>query len=142
MVTGEKIYNAALIRYGLGNLLIWLGLLKWLPFIALRIAREKPSLFLYLPFHTLGVIGGSRLRAFARRGMGATPPKKNFLQILGHGMILVGILVGAPYFYLKFAAHQPVDVMKFLPYHLTGVLGGLALLGIGYLTFRNRNVKA
>lgn len=90
MVSGAKIYNAALIRYGLGNLLIWLGLLKWLPFIALRIARVKSSLFLYLPFHTLGVIGGSRLRAFARREVGARPPKKNFLQVLGHGVEMHG----------------------------------------------------
>lgn len=142
MVTEEKIYNAALMRYRLGNLLIWLGVLTWLPFIVLRIAGEKPSLFLYLPFHLLGVIGGSRLRAFARKEMGTPPSKKNLFQVLGHGMILAGILVWAPYFYLKFAAHQPVDVMNFLPYHLTGVLGGIALLGIGYVTFRNRDSKA
>jgi hypothetical protein len=142
MVADEKIYNAALMRYRLGNSLIWLGVLTWLPFIVLRIAGEKPSLFLYLPFHLLGVIGGSRLRAFARKEMGTPPPKKNLLQVLGHGIILAGILVWAWYFYLKFAAHQPVDIMNFLPYHLTGVLVGIAILGIGYLTSRNRDSKA
>lgn len=142
MVTYEKIYNAALMWYRLGNLLIWLGVLTWLPFIVLRIAGEKPSLFLYLPFHLLGVIGGSRLRAFARKEMRTPPSKKNLFQVLGHGMILAGILVWAPYFYLKFAAHQPVDVMNFLPYHLTGVLGGIAFLGIGYLMSRDRDGKA
>ncbi|MBI2333480.1 MAG: hypothetical protein HYU84_15210, partial [Chloroflexi bacterium] len=63
MVTDKKIFNAALMRYRLGNVLIALGVLTWLPFIVLRIAGEKPSLFLYLPFHLLGVIGGARLRA-------------------------------------------------------------------------------
>ena len=136
MVTDEKIYNAALMRYRLGNLLIWLGVLTWLPFIVLRIAGEKPSLFLYLPLHLLGVVGGSRLRAIARKEMGTLPPKKNLLQVLGHGMIFAGILVWTPYFYFKFAAHQPVDVANFLPYHLTGVLGGIALLVINMLLIK------
>jgi hypothetical protein len=131
MVTDEKIYNAALMRYRLGNLLIWLGVLTWLPFIVLRIAGEKPSLFLYLPFHLLGVIGGSRLRAFARREMRLSFPKKSYLQMIGHGAIFAGILVWLPYFYLK-ATGQPVEVMNYLPYHLTGVLGGIAILGINY----------
>ena len=138
MVTDEKISNTALTRYRLGNALIWLGVLTWAPFIVLRIAGEKPSLFWYLPFHLFGVIGGSRLRAFARKEMGTPPSKKNLLQVLGHGMILAGILVWAPYFYLKFTAQQPVDVMNFLPYHLTGVLGGIAFLGIGYFNLRKR----
>ena len=58
MVTDEKISNAALTRYRLGNALIWLGVLTWLPFIVLRIAGEKPSLFWFLPFHLVGVVGG------------------------------------------------------------------------------------
>ncbi|MDO8754686.1 MAG: hypothetical protein Q7J80_12380 [Anaerolineales bacterium] len=141
MVTDEKIYNAALIRYRLGNVLLWLGVLVWLPFIVLRIAGEKPPLFWYLPFHLLGVIGGSRLRAFARKEMGGPPAKKSPLQILGHGMIFLGILVWAPYFYLKAIDQQPVEVMNYLPYHLTGVLGGIALLAINYLISRKSDVN-
>ena len=140
MVTDEKIYSAALMRYRLGNLLIWLGVLTWLPFIVLRIAGERPSLFLYLPFHLLGVIGGARLRAYARKELGITPAKKSLLQILGHGMIFLGILVWTPYFYLK-VVQQSVEVMDYLPYHLTGVLGGSALLVINYLVSRKNNGK-
>ena len=140
MVTDEKIYNAALTRFRLGSVLIWLGVLTWAPFIALRIAGEKPSLFLFLPFHLMGVVGGSRLRAFARKEMDAPPPKKNLLCVLGHGMILLGILVWAPYFYLKVFTQVAVDVMNFLPYHLTGVLGGIALLAISYLISRKREI--
>ncbi|MBI5943304.1 MAG: hypothetical protein HY864_02950 [Chloroflexi bacterium] len=129
MVTDEKIYNAAVMRYRLGNLLIWLGVLTWLPFIVLRIAGEKPSLFWYLPFHLAGVIGGSRLRVYARKELRMAPPKKSHLRTVGHIMIFAGILVWAPYFYLK-AVQQPVEVMDYLPYHLTGVLGGVGLLAV------------
>jgi hypothetical protein len=132
MAITEKTYNAALMRYRLGNVLITLGVLTWLPFIVLRIAGETPSLFLFLPFHLLGVIGGSRLRAYARKEMGTPPSKKSLLQNLGHGLIFLGILAWTPYFYLKLATTQPVDVMSYLPYHLTGVLGGVTLLAIHF----------
>ncbi len=138
MVTDEKISNAALTRYRLGNALIWLGVLTWLPFIVLRFAGERPSLFWYLPFHLAGVIGGSRLRAYARREMGMPLPQKGRLQTLGHGLVFAGILVWAPYFYMKFVAQQPVEAMDYLPYHLAGVLGGIIFVAISYLNFRKR----
>jgi hypothetical protein len=109
--------------------------LVWAPFIILRIMGEQPSMSLYLPIHLLGVMGGSRLRAFARKELGMPKPKKTRLQIIGHGVIWAGILVWAPYYYLKVVG-QPVDVMDYLPYHLIGVLGGVALLAINALLFR------
>lgn len=130
MVTDEKIYNAALIRYRLGHVLVWLGVLVWAPFIVLRIMGEQPSMSLYLPLHLLGVMGGSRLRAFARREMGMPSPKKTRLQMLGHGLIWAGVLVWAPYYYSKAVAGSQVDLMDYLPYHLTGVLGGVLLLAV------------
>jgi hypothetical protein len=136
MVTDKEIYNTTLFKYRLGIVLIWMGVLTWLPFLVLRIAGERPSLFWYLPFHLVGVIGGSRLRAAARREMNLVPPKKNLFQLLGHGMILAGILVWTPYFYLRAVVHQPVEVMDYLPYHLAGILGGISLLGFSYLISR------
>lgn len=133
MVTGEKMIDTALSRYRLGTVLIWLGVLTWLPFIVLRIAGEKPSLFWYLPFHLLGVIGGSRLRSLARKEMGELTPKRNRLRVIGHSLIYAGILVWAPYFYLKLIALQSVDVMDYLPFHLTGVLGGVLCIALSYL---------
>jgi polyferredoxin len=136
MVT-EKINSAALTRYRFGNALIWLGVLVWMPFIILRIAGEQPSLFWYLPFHLAGMIGGSRLRAYARREMGEPPPKKSRVRMLGHGLIFAGILVWALYFYLR-AMQQPVEVMDYLPFHLAGIFGGIALLAIDYWLSRRR----
>jgi hypothetical protein len=52
--------------------------------------------------------------------------------MIGHGLIYAGISVWLPYFYMKFAAHQPVEAMDFLPYHLTGILSGIAFLILSY----------
>ena len=82
-----------------------------------------------------------RLRSLARKEMGALAPKKNLLRIIGHGMIYFGILVWAPYFYLKMFTQTSVDVMNFLPYHLTGILGGILLLVISYLISQKDDVK-
>lgn len=133
MVTDEKMVNTALTRYRLGTIFIWLGVMTWLPFIVLRIAGEKPSLFWYLPVHLFGVVGGSRLRSTALKEMDSLAPKKNPLRAVGHGLIYIGILVWAPYFYLRLIAQQPVEVLNFLPFHLAGVLGGVFCIVLSYL---------
>jgi hypothetical protein len=142
MVTEEKIISSIVLRYRLGTTLIWLGVLTWAPFIFLRAIGEKPTFLLFLPFHLIGVIGGSRLRAMASRELGIVPAKRNILHIAGHILILLGILVWAPYLYLKLALGQPVEVMDFLPFHLTGVLGGVLLHVLSYLIERQRNLLA
>lgn len=133
-----KMFDNPLTRYRLGTALVWLGVLTWAPFIILRIAGEKPSLFWYLPFHLVGVISGARLRASARREMDMPPAKRNRLRVAGHVLIYLGILVWAPYFYLKMFSSMPTEVMDFLPYHLTGVLGGVAVLGLSHLAERKK----
>lgn len=134
----EKILNTVLLRFRLGTILIWLGVLTWAPFIFLRAVGERPAFLFFLPFHLIGVIGGSRIRSIARKELGMTPVKKNFLHMAGHAMILLGILVWAPYLYLKLVMRQPVEVMNYLPFHLTGVLGGVVLHGLSYFTERSQ----
>ena len=138
MVTDEKIYNTALMRYRLGSVLIWLGVLVWLPFIVLRIAGETPSLFWFLPFHLGGVIGGARIRSAARKEMGASPVRKSRLRMLGHALILAGILVWVPYLYAKLVLQQEMEVMNYLPFHLVGIFGGILLLALDYFAGRRR----
>jgi hypothetical protein len=127
MVTEKKLISNAVLRYRLGTILIWLGVFTWAPFIFLRAIGEKPTFLLFLPFHLIGMVGGSHLRSIARKELGMLPPKKKFLHIAGHGMILLGILVWAPYLYLKLVMGQSVEVMNYLPFHLTGVFGGVFL---------------
>ena len=141
MVAGEKTTNAALVRYRAGLVFIWIGVLAWLPFILMRANGYKPSLFWFLPFHLVGVIGGSRLRKQARMDMGADTPKKNIFRTIGHSLIFLGILVWGVYFYLKLVAGQSVDVGSFLPFHLTGIFGGIAFLGVGYLMNRRTTIS-
>lgn len=75
MVTNEDAIQAAAKRYRLGTALVWLGVLVWLPYFAVRIGGGAPSLAWYLPFHLAGVIGGSLLRLQARKKMGGGEPK-------------------------------------------------------------------
>lgn len=125
-----------MLRFRLGTFLFWLGIFTWAPFIFLRTIGEKPSFLLFLPFHLIGVIGGSRLRSQARKELGMMAPKKNFLHLAGHGLIILGILVWAPYLYSKLVIGQSVEVMNYLPYHLTGVLGGVLLHVVSYVIDR------
>lgn len=140
MVVEEKSSNAALIRYRAGLVLIWIGVLTWLPFILLRANGQKPSIFWFLPFHLVGVIGGSRLRKKARDEMGAQAPQKNAYRTIGHSLIFLGILVWGVYFYQKLFTGQAVDVGDFLPYHLTGIFGGIFFLVLGYLKNRQSTI--
>ena len=125
----KKVALESLSRFG--TILIWLGVLTWLPFIVLHVAGQNPSLFWFLPFHLLGVIGGARLRAMART---APSPKKNWRRLAAHFLILAGILVWVPYFYLKLVMLQAVDVTQYLPFHLLGIFGGIVLHGMEYFS--------
>ena len=141
MVTKTGVSSPVLFRYRLGTALIWVGVLAWVPFILLHLAGGDPPLLWFLPFHLLGVVGGSRLRGSARREMGAFAPKANLMRTVGKLLISIGILVWIPYLYLDLVAQIPVDVSRFLPFHLAGVLGGLAILLVNYL-LNQRRVKS
>lgn len=136
MVIEQKPISKVVLRYRLGTILVWLGVVTWAPFIFLRVIGEKPSFLLFLPFHLIGVIGGARLRSIARKELSLKPSKRNILHFAGHGMIFLGILFWFPYLYLKFFMGQSVEVMNYLPYHLTGVFGGVFLHMLSYVMER------
>ena len=46
-------------HYLWGTLLIWFGVLVWIPFIFMKMTGANPSFLLYLPFHLIGVVGGA-----------------------------------------------------------------------------------
>jgi hypothetical protein len=141
MVTEEeRIINHVLLRYRLGIILIWLGVLVWVPFIFLRAIGEKPTFLFFLPFHLIGVVGGSRLRAMARKELGLHPPKRKILHTAGHILILLGISVWVPYLYAKLVMGLSVEVMNYLPFHLSGVLGGVFLHLLSYMLARAKRM--
>lgn len=141
MVTEEKALNTAALRYRLGTILIWVGVFTWMPFIFLRVVGESPPFLLFLPFHLIGVIGGSRLRALARKQLVVSPPGKSALLIAGRIMIVSGILVWVPYLYLKLAPGTTAEVSEYLPYHLAGVLGGVFLQLLNHVVSRSLMAK-
>ncbi len=71
--------------------------------------------------------------------MDLPPRKMSLLRMIAHGLIYAGISVWVPYFYLKATTLAPVDVMNFLPYHLTGVFSGIILLVINFWMTRKEN---
>ena len=138
MVIKEGTLNPGLVRYRLATALIWIGALTWVPFIILRSMGENPSIFLFLPFHLLGVVGGARLKATAHREMGA-PRNKTQLQTIGRILVITEIMVWVVYFALKLVIHAPVDAVQFLPYHLTAMLSGIAIILVDYLVTRQKS---
>jgi polyferredoxin len=139
MVTKQDSFISAALRYRLANLLIWTGVLTWLPFILLRFAGEKPNIFWFLPFHLIGVVGGSRLKSAARRELGDSAPQKTRLRTLGHILLFSGIMVWVIYFFLKLVIHMPAEVSQFLPFHLTAMLSGVAVLFTNFWLERRKS---
>jgi hypothetical protein len=81
--------------------------------------------------HLIGVVGGSALRTSARRLEGEPPVAQLIGRrrwLLGRMLIGLGVLAWAPYLYLHYALGQKVVITPYLTAHLTGVLGGSALL--------------
>jgi len=115
-------------RFRLGSAMIWIGVLAWVPFILLWVNGANPPLVWFLPFHLLGVIGGARLRASADKTAGFERSQRSLMSTAGRLLIAGGVLVWLPYLYMKLIVSRPVDVLHYLPFHLTGVLGGSALL--------------
>ncbi|MEW6717851.1 MAG: hypothetical protein AB1345_10155 [Chloroflexota bacterium] len=116
--------------YKNGTILLWAGILVWIPYFALRMIGERPSLMVYLPFHLLGVIGGARMRTTAQKQLGKPVEKRRGYKRFAHYPVIASVLVWILYYALKLTG-RPVELTPFLTVHLIGILSGLALMGIG-----------
>lgn len=113
-----------------GTLFIWLGILVWVPYFALRFIGESPSLMLFLPFHLAGVIGGSRMRISANKQLGIAVEKRRGYKRIAHYILIASILVWIPYYVLKLSG-RPVELSPFLTVHLIGIASGTGLMVAG-----------
>ena len=113
-----------------GNLMLWAGVLVWVPYFALRIIGESPSLVLFLPFHLLGVISGGRMRMSANKQLGKPVEKRQGYKRVAHYLVITSLLVWIPYYVLKLAG-RTVELTPFLIVHLTGIFSGTGLMGLG-----------
>jgi hypothetical protein len=109
----------------LGNVLLVLGVLAWVPFLFLIAVGQEPPIYPFLAVHLIGVIGGSRLRARYNPAMAEKKPKR---VVIGRIMILLGVLAWAPYLYQSDVLGRAIEIRPFLALHLTGVLGGIILI--------------
>jgi hypothetical protein len=116
----------------MGTILIWLGVAAWLPFLYLLAAGQNPSIYPFLVVHLIGVLGGTRLKALAKKDK--TPKKRHKRQIIGRIMIILGVLAWIPYLYQKEVLALTVEIRPYITVHLLGILGGIALLASVPLT--------
>lgn len=116
----------------IGTILIWAGVAAWLPFLYLLAVGQNPSIYPFLVMHLIGILGGTRLKALARKE--TTSQKHHKRQVIGRIMILLGVLAWLPYLYQKELLTMVVEIRPYLAVHLIGVLGGIALLASVPLT--------
>jgi hypothetical protein len=113
-----------------GTILLWAGVLVWAPFFVLRGMGESPSLLVYLPFHLVGVVGGSRIRRAAKQQLGLPKPVNSRYKKIAHGVVIASLLVWIPYYALKLSGQQ-VDLAPYLTLHLIGIFSGTGLMALG-----------
>jgi Na+/H+ antiporter NhaD/arsenite permease-like protein len=116
--------------YKLGTILVVLGVLVWAPFFALRIAGETPSIFIYLPFHLVGVIGGGSLRKVANHKLAKPKEDRNIFKWIAHILFVVSLLVWLPYYAQKLMGSS-VELTPYLTAHLIAVLSGTSIIIFG-----------
>lgn len=109
----------------MGNILVIMGVLAWVPFIFLVANGQEPPIYPFLVFHLIGVIGGTRLRVRANPVAAGKKPRR---AIFGRILIILGVLAWAPYLYQTEVLGQSIEMRPFLVMHLTGVLGGILLI--------------
>jgi hypothetical protein len=109
----------------IGTILLVFGILAWAPFLVRVAGGQEPSIYPYLAVHLTGVIGGSRIRARFNPDGRVERPRR---QIIGRILIILGVLAWAPYIYQKDILDRSIEMAPYLRVHLTGVLGGIALL--------------
>ena len=117
-------------RRAIGSVLIWAGVLAWVPFLFLLAGADRPSIIPFLAAHLTGVVGGGWLRASADKLDGRDRARETFgrrRKLVSSSMIYLGVLAWAPYFYFDKILGTETVITPFLAAHLTGVLGGAAL---------------
>lgn len=123
----------------ISTILIWVGVLSWVPFIYLKFSDQNPPLIPFLLFHLTGVIGGARSRSWIRQQETGEKPKADRVGVVGRILVLVGVSAWIPYLTMKYVMKIDVDITPFLSVHLPGVLGGGLMMLVGF--FRKKEAE-
>ena len=115
-------------RVQIGRMLVWLGVLTWVPYILLTIAGRSLPILPFLMVHLTGVIGGTMLR---RSDIRSTPEKSRsrmpLQRRISNALLLIGIIIWGVYFLMKSSLGEHIEIMPFLIIHLSGIFGGILL---------------
>ena len=109
-----------------GKILIWVGVLTWVPYVYLIISGKEASLFPFLALHLIGVVGGLWIKKQKRSmNINPLPSTGKRARPIGNILILLGILAWAPYLILHKYYGYDVDITPYKVVHLTGILAGI-----------------
>lgn len=112
----------------LGRVLIWLGVLAWVPYLYMLSLDQVVSIFPFLGVHLTGVLGGSWLVSDADKKDGIVRTKRGKKRrIASKVLIYLGVLAWAPYLYITRSLGQEIEITPYLIAHLTGILSGAAV---------------
>jgi len=103
----------------IGQILIWIGVSIWIPYLYLLIIGAAPSLFMFLPVHLAFVISGVRLRKSSEDQKSNKKYRK-----LSQMLLIIGMAAWLPYFYVHYYYQLEIGHIPFLVLHLIGMLGG------------------
>lgn len=111
----------------ISNLLIWIGVLAWVPYLILRLMRKDFSVLPFLITHIICIIGGIVFRRQASAG--ASPPTQQTkrLKTISTVLLVLGVSVWGVYFSVQWLGVEISSITPFLAAHLTGVLSGAAI---------------
>ena len=109
------------------NILIWIGVLAWVPYIAARLVQIDLSGIPFLIVHLIGVLGGIILRRQALAG--AAPPSEKIkrLKTISTILLVIGVSVWGVYFGLEWLTGIEREITPFLITHLSFVLTGAGI---------------
>lgn len=115
-------------REQIGRMLVWLGVLTWVPYILLTIAGRSLPILPFLTVHLTGVIGGTKLRR--SKISGSSEQSRSIMPLqrrISNALFLIGIITWGVYFLMKSYLREQVEIMPFLIIHLSGIFGGILL---------------
>ena len=120
------IANNKISRRTLGNIMVWLGVLVWIPYVLLISNQIETPLLPYLLLHLIGVLGGVKLRGpMTQEHSVIGKRRRKISRILIYG----GVMAWLPFYYINGVLGQEVDTTPFLFVHLTGIIGGVLVRG-------------
>lgn len=106
----------------IGIVLIWMGVLAWVPYIYLISNGKESSIWPYLIVHLAGSFGGGKLQGRTEQDKLLVGTRRRKISKV---LIYIGVIAWLPYIYLDNIVGIDVDITPYLTAHLLGIFSGI-----------------